>query len=476
MNISFLREAYPDLPDDGGFYNEILRWQEIYRGHPEWELVRKAGLWASAHSTRRMSMLNTGKVLCDELAHKMFAEQCEITVNDEEYQAYLDRLLDDEGFWDNMVTFLANAFATGSSVMREYIDGGEIKLNFVPGLNFYPAEWDNKTVYGGVFCTTEKKGGYYYTLFERHYKSGRVEHKLYKSKSQGTLGEEVPVSELYRFDRSPETGVPLFQYFKPTFANNINEDMPLGISVYANAVDTLRGLDIAFDSFVREFVLGRKRIIVPSSCIRTVVDPETGKTERYFDTDDEVYQALKCDEERDLKITDNTVELRVEEHVKAINALLNILCFQVGLSAGSLSFDRSEGMKTATEVISQDAKTATLIKNQKNLLVETIEAVCMAVLKLAAATEQLPAKGLDARGASGSPAGIRVTVGFRDNIVIDDNTMIDNNIKLVAAGLKSKLSAVMEVLKCDEEAALAEIERINKENATVSDGAFGSDF
>jgi hypothetical protein len=54
--------------------------------------------------------------------------------------------------------------------------------------------------------------------------------------------------------------------------------------------------------------------------------------------------------------------------------------------------------------------------------------------------------------------------------------MIDNNIKLVAAGLKSKLSAVMEVLKCDENTAMAEIERINKENATVQDGAFGDDF
>lgn len=68
------------------------------------------------------------------------------------------------------------------------------------------------------------------------------------------------------------------------------------------------------------------------------------------------YVALKCDEEKDLKITDNTVELRVDEHVKAINALLNILCFQVGLSPGSFSFDANEGIKTATEVISQDRK------------------------------------------------------------------------------------------------------------------------
>ena len=240
--------------------------------------------------------------------------------------------------------------------------------------------------------------------------------------------------------------------------------MPLGISVYANAIDTLHALDIAFDSFVREFILGRKRIIVPSSCIRTVVDPETGAVRRYFDTDDEVYQALKCDDDKDLKINDNTVELRVDEHVKAINALLNILCFQVGLSAGSLSFDRAAGMKTATEVISQDIKTSTLIKNQKNLLVETIQAVCTAVLKLAFALGELHEHDFG------------ITVKFADSIVIDDITMIENNIKLVAAGLKSKLSAICEILGCDEATAQVEIERINRENATVSDGAFGSDF
>lgn len=464
MNISFLREAYPDLPDDHGFYNELIKWDQIYRGHPEWEYVRKAGLWASAHSTRKMNMLSTGKVLCDELAHKIFAEQCEITIDDEEYQAYVDKLLDDEGFWDNMPTFLANAFATGSSIMREYIDHGQIKLNYISGMNFYPAEWDNKTIYGGVFMTTEKKGKNFYTLFERQYKSGRVEYRLFKSNSTAALGTEVPVTELYQFDKTPEAGVPLFQYYKPAFANNIVDDIPMGVSAYANAIDTLHALDVAFDSFAREFILGRKRIIVPSSCIRTVVDPDTGAIERYFDTDDEVYQALKCDEEKDLHIQDNTVELRVEQHVDAINALLNILCFQVGLSAGSLSFDRAEGMKTATEVISQEEKTSVLVKNQKNLLVETVQAVCTAVIKLACSMGELKERDFE------------VTVKFKDSIVIDDNTMIDNNIKLVAAGLKSKLSAVMEVLKCDENTAMAEIERINKENATVQDGAFGDNF
>lgn len=77
--------------------------------------------------------------------------------------------------------------------------------------------------------------------------------------------------------------------------------------------------------------------------MRTVVDPISGEMQRYFDAEDEAFVALNTGDADALKIVDNTVELRIQEHVLAINALLNILCFQIGLSAGSLSFVRYNG-------------------------------------------------------------------------------------------------------------------------------------
>lgn len=46
-----------------------------------------------------------------------------------------------------------------------------------------------------------------------------------------------------------------------------------------------------------------------------------------------------------------------------------------------------------------------------------------------------------------------MTVDFDDSIIEDTNTTIDRNIKLVQAGLRSKLSAIMEINKCDEATA-----------------------
>ena len=112
-------------------------------------------------------------------------------------------------------------------------------------------------------------------------------------------------------------------------------------------------------------------------------------------------------------------------------------------------------MKTATEVISQDSKTARTIKSNKNIITEMLEQLVNSLIALGMALDLIPVKEY------------AVTVGWQDNIIIDDNTLIDNNIKLTQAGLKSKLNAIMEVQKCDEETAQQELDRISKEQSVT---------
>lgn len=477
MNIlAAATQAYKDdksvsVPNLAAFYDKIYEWMEVYRGTPPWSHVKRSGLYRNGE--RIMNMLNGAKVLSDEFALQCFAEQVDISLDDDKAKAWLDDVLNANGFWKQLPELLSKGFAQGGCALREYIHDGRVCIDFIEGKDFAPISWSNRNVTDGIFETVTYKGGSYYTLLELHtLQAGgvKIESRLYKSSDVSTIGVRCPVTELYPdlpdFAVYDSVHVPVFQYWKPDIANNIESYNPLGISVYANALDTLEALDVAFDSLAREFILGKKRIIVPSSCVRTVTDIDTGKQTRYFDADDEAYVALQCEEEKDLKITDNTVELRVDEHVKAINALLNILCFQTGLSAGALSFDTDKGMKTATEVVSEDSKTARTMKGNKNLLAEMLEGMCISLLALGGSLGQIAQKDYD------------VVIGFKDNIVIDDNTLIDNNVKLVQAGLKSKLSAVMEVLKCDEETAQQELDRIAKE-ANITGGAlddlFGGD-
>ena len=461
MNIiSEARKIYGKaVPELTGFYNLINKWVSIFSNMPPWARVKKSGLFSSGE--REMSRLGAAKVLADEFSRLTFSEQVNISVA-EPYLDYVQNTLNANGFWKRMPDFLSFAYALGGGAIKIYAENGKPCINYVDADLFVPLAWNEKEIFSGAFESKIYKDGIFYTLFDRYFpdnNSYSVEHTLYKSTRKSSIGEECPLSEL--FPDLPDiikynTDVQMFHYFKPHISNNVDRYSPLGVSVYDSAIDTLKALDVAFDSFSREFILGKKRIIVPSSCIRTVVDIESGQPKRYFDADDEVFVALKCDDDKDLKITDNTVELRVEEHISAINALLNLLCFQTGLSAGTFSFE-GQSMKTATEVVSENSKTARTSESNKNLVAEFLEGLIKSIIALGICLGDLPESD-----------DYEISISMPDNVIIDDNTKIENNIKLVSAGLKSKLAAIMDIQNCDEAAAQKEYDRIQEENKQIT--------
>lgn len=453
MNANEIAAAFGQEFSGSGYYSACIdEWRRIYRDEPEWRQTAKGGLFS--HGKRQLLRLNMAKVLCDNLAALTFSEQCEITLDRPEYQQYIDSALNANGFWKQLPELLSKAYAMGGAVLKCYLSDGDPRIDYITADRFVPVSWDGSGVQSGILSGTYTKGRDYYHLLE-FMQPGRSEFKLFKAASESELGRECPLSEMFPGLNSKveyADGKSIFAYFRPFVSNNSDYDTPLGMSVYANCTDTLRALDTVFDSFQREFILGKKRIIVPSSCIQTILDPDSGKVVRYFDADDEAFIALRHEDGEDLKITDNTTELRIEQHVSAINAYLNILCMQTGLSAGTFSFDVQQGMKTATEIISQESKTARTVKNNKNLLTEAIETVVRALIQLGVMSGEITRQEYS------------VTVGWNDNIIIDDNTLIDNNIKLVSAGLKSKVKAIMEVQKCDEATAREELERMSQES------------
>lgn len=460
--VSDARKAYgKDVPELGRYYGKIELWDSVFSNRPPWARVKKSGLFSSGD--REMSRLGAAKIIADEFSRLTFSEKINISAA-EPYLGYVLDILEENGFWKRMPEFFSAAYALGGGVIKIYAENGRPRINYVDADMFIPLSWNERGILSGAFESRIFSGGYFYTLFEKYSPADSggysVEHRLFRSERKTSAGEECSLSELFP-DLPEKVGyalpVPMFRYFKPAVSNNIDRYSPLGVSVFDVTLDTLKALDIAFDSFTREFILGKKRIIVPSSCIRTIVDVDSGQPKRYFDADDEAYVALKCDDEKELKISDNTVELRVDEHISAINALLDLLCFQTGLSAGTFSFDRSRGgIKTAAEIISSDSKTARTAESNKNLAAEFIAEVVKSIISLGIALGDVPPS--DEHG---------ISVTMPDGIITDDSTKTDNNIKLVSAGLKSKISAIMDICCCDETAARKELALIAEENSVT---------
>ncbi len=456
------------------FYNAgIFPWKWVYRGfYDAWHLI-KAPTIDNPLAKRRMYYLNLSKALCAELAGMVWTDQTAVSIttnghsstanNPDPLHQFVEGVLFQNNFGVKMLEAIEQAAALGGEAIKvwhevrrdsegkEIPNSARIKIGWCMADQFIPTAWDNAEVTEGVFISRVAKGGYYYTKLEWHKWDGLtyvISNELYRSdmyrngttEPQDILGIRVPLADLYPLleeeTRITNVEASLFSYFRTPVANNIDDNSPLGVSMYANAMETLHAIDICFDSFVREFRLGKKRIIVPARLIKTVVDPSNGMMRRYFDATDETYEALNTDTGDDLKIQDNSVELRVDEHVEAINAFLNIFCLQVGLSAGTFSFDAKGGLKTATEVVSENSKTYKTVRNFQNMLRPAIIRLIDNIISVAALYDMQTEDGQSV--AALRDRGYKVNISMDDGITQDRQTNINEGITLVGAGLMSK--------------------------------------
>ncbi|PEB52454.1 portal protein [Bacillus sp. AFS098217] len=435
-------------------YNNIEKWKQLYMGYyPKWHDVTYQTVDGNSHK-RQMRTLGMPKVISAEMANLVFNEKCEISLSDEETHNYVQEVFKNSSFYLQFQNYLEYMFAIGGIVAKVYADKKGVRIGFVNADCFIPTADDGKTVTEGIFINESRKNNKKYTLLEWHRWEKDVyviRNELYESDGSD-LGVKISLDRMYP-DLKEEVEIKnlkrsLFVYIKPNLANNVDLTSRLGVSIYSAALDTIQSLDVAFDSFEREFRLGKKRIIVPSSAVRTIVDPQSGQMQRYFDSNDEVYEAMNFDDAAAMnKIHDISVELRVDEHIAAINALLNILSMQTGFSTGSFTFD-SQGLKTATEVVSQNSKTYRTRNGHITIIEEALKDLIAVILDVSELYEFYSA-----------PEEYDVSVNFDDSIAEDRNTNADYWIKLKMSGLTSAKMAIMKVLKVTEE----EAERILKE-------------
>lgn len=440
-------------------YNSMDEWKQLYSGYyPKWHdtTIRTIG----GTIPHKMRSLNMAKVASEEMATLVFNEKCLISIGDDDLAQKIDKVLDRNGFYKEFQRFLEYSFALGGMVIKAHVANEEVKLSYVKADSFMPTGWTNKKITEGVFLNEIVKDDERYTHLEWHEWQGAtyvVTNELYEAKASASdIGVKVPIGKLYP-DIEPVVEIEgltssLFTYIKPNTANNIDLDSPLGISIYANSLDVMNSLDVAFDSFEREFRLGKKRILIPDTAVRAVVDPKSGKSVRYFDPNDEVYQAFKFGDQGENTVKDMSVELRVDEHVAAINALLNLFSMQTGFSAGAFSFD-GQAVKTATEVVSENSKTFRTKQSHETIIEAGIVEMVDMIIDLSVLYELIdkPDKEHD------------VSVMFDDSIAEDKMGELNYWLQLVSAEMASRKLAMQRVLGLTEEAAEKELQAIAAE-------------
>ena len=439
-SLLFGRQKISESPALSAFYSgDIAKWKDIYRGGGDWRYVRKGGMNGG---TRKMASLGAAKAVCAELSRLCFTEGTEFSCSDKETEKYLRTVFDDSGFSERFSDFLEKMFALGGGVIKVYWDGAP-KLDFVSADAFVPTKWDGRGISGGAFGSLVSQNGKNYVLAETQEITPQglvTQNKLFREN-----GGEVPLSDCFPdlSEKSVLEGLskPLFVYFRAA-SGTLPQCPPLGASVFAGAEDTLKSIDTVFDSLSREFILGKKRIIVPSYAVRGEYD-ENGELRHYFDVNDEVFEALSASDTDELKITDNTAELRVTQHVEALGELLDLLCMQTGLSEGALSY-KNGTVRTATEVVSRNSRTYRTTCFYRKLIAKSLERVAQNICILAKMA-----------GALSPSASEDVQIRFADGVCEDEGTRAERAAALFKNGLISRARALSEIYGITLDAAKA---------------------
>lgn len=398
--------------------------------------------------SEEMFRLGMAKKICEDWATLLLNEKVSIKAGG--FDKRLNEILNRNNFSVRGNQLIEIAFALGTGAFVEYKDCKQnTVIDYLRANMIYPLSWDNGDVTECAFGSYRRIKGKNCIYLQIH-RLGCEEYgensdfyyidNLYVDEESG---KEIEPPENISKKVETKSEFPLFQIITPNIFNNICLDSPLGISVFANGIDQLKGCDKIYDSYINEFVLGKKRILVPLSQAKTQMQKD-GITAPTFDPNDTVFFSMPSDRNSDLKPTEIDMKIRAQEHELGIQRMLDLLSLKCGMGTGRYKFD-STGVKTATEVISDKSDLyQNLKKNEK--------VICTAIVNLVKAVAFLDGvKTVD------------VTVDFDDSIIEDSNTTIDRNIKLVQASLRSKKSAIMEINKCSEDEAEKELERIAKE-------------
>lgn len=440
-------------------YSHIDSWLEWYQGEVEKFHTYKI-YNGSVTTSQKRYRLGMAKKVCEDWANLLLNEKVAIKAGN--FEARLNEILENNNFSVRGNQLIELTFALGTGAFVEYLDGDEnVVIDFIRADMIYPLSWDNGDVTECAFGSTRVMDNKEVVYLQIHRK-GRLEE--YDPEEQEEIREDP---ELYYIENkyidvksgkeieTPEgvltivaTGYdkPLFQIITPNICNNIDLDSPLGISVYANSISQLKGCDLVYDSYMNEFVLGRKRIMVPITQAKMQMEKD-GVSTPTFDPNDNVFYMLPSERNNEQTMTEIDMSIRASEHELGIQRCLDVLSLKVGMGTGRYQFDSSGGVKTATEVISD--KSDLYQNRQKNTII-----IKLALINMAKAIAFLDAEQAD----------IEVTVDFDDSIIEDTNTTIDRNIKLVQAGLRSKHTAIMDINKCSEDDAKKELELIAADN------------
>lgn len=468
--------GFKTCPED--FYGNIDVWKSWYDGD-----VEKFHHYKVYNGQRKLRCdrygLGMAKKVCEDWANLLMNEKVKVTLEGDAEQEFFDKVCKDNSFevkaseleeltfYGGTTAIIVRAVDVPVNQQTGDVTGtGRLLLDYAYMPNIYPLSWENGRILECAFATRKVDGEDEYMYVQIHrlteQKTYDIENYLFRD-NEGVLSQ-VPLDTIADLADVVETvhtneKERLFVINRPNTVNNIDPSLPLGISVYANAIPQLKGVDIAYDSYVNEMLLGKKRVIVKAEALKSVDGDPT------FDPDDVVFYALPEDSSSGSEATlihPLDMPLRTAQLNEGLQDMLNNLSAKCGFGQNMYRFDQGS-VATATQIVSENSQLFRTIKKHEIVLEDMLKELARTILRM----------GNLYCGESLNP-DVECTVDFDDSIVENKEQEFMRDMQLLSAGILNPYEVRMKYLNESEETAKAALPQMTQLMAgLVEDGTEG---
>ena len=255
---------------------------------------------------------------------------------------------------------------------------------------FLVTECVNDKITGVIFYFSEKvKKDLWYTRLEYHRFSDDgsylIDNVCYEGKSKDDTYKKVDISAT-PWNGLLESAViggieqPLYGVLRTPQANNIDIGSPLSMPIFAEAIEELKDLDIAYSRNSKEIVDSKRTVLMDADKLFPFqaselfrLDPTiaAGRMKEKMGLPDYV-KVVEGNGSDDFYQEINPT-LQTQTRLDGINAILSQIGYKIGFSNGYFVFNQKTGMVTATQVESDDRRTIQFIKDVRDKLEDCLD-------------------------------------------------------------------------------------------------------
>lgn len=341
-------------------------------------------------------------------------------------------------FLSNLSRYVEYACSTGGISFKPYMDGKGIAIDVTKAGYFYPVSFDSaENITGVIFPEFKRVGKKLFTRLEYQQfddETYTIINKAFVSRQAQVkndnvinLGQEIrleevpeweniePYAEFRNADRT------LFSYFKIPVANNIDPESPLGVSIFARAVDQIQDADEQYGATMWEYKSKETAIQATSEFFKRNRQGEVllpkGKERQYVDMGSNI-----SDVDGRPFFNVYSPEIRDESFFNGYNKIVQKVEFNSGLAYGTLS-DPQVVEKTAEEIKMSKQRSYSTVKAIQNNLEEAIKVLVNAVDAWMTIENLAP------------PGSVNISMSWDDSLVTDKQAERDQDLKDLAAGI-----------------------------------------